>query len=309
MKNMKVLSNGFVENLIRNFMMKTRILTVLFALLPVLINAQNFAPVGATWHYSYQTIDPHLISFEKIESVSDTTINGILCKKLVASNSVQEYYVYSKNDSVFVYKENSFHLLYDFGATTGDTITLGSYYTTQDGLPLKMKIDSVATLLVSGRPRKVQFVTCGDGMIIEFGGQVIEGIGNTNYLFPTLDFSPTGPLRCYQDTATSLFFNPYYTHGNWNQTDCEQFIVIHSLPESETGNSMSVFPNPASNYLNVAGIELNSDYCIYDTTGRKVLQGVVHRSNTVDIQSLESGIYSLEIKDGVVNKMLKFIKK
>ena len=79
--------------------MKSRCLTVLFALLPILINAQDFAPVGATWHYSYQTIDPHLISFEKIESVSDTTINGMLCKKLIASNSAQEYYVYSKNDS------------------------------------------------------------------------------------------------------------------------------------------------------------------------------------------------------------------
>ena len=42
-----------------------------------------------------------------------------------------------------------------------------------------MTIDSVKTILVSGQQRKVQFVTCGDGMIIEFGGQVIQGIGNT----------------------------------------------------------------------------------------------------------------------------------
>lgn len=293
-----------LTNLIRHLK-----LLILYVLSTILTNAQNFAPIGATWHYNYQTIDPHLISFEKIESVSDTTINGILCKKLVESTSAQEYYVYSNNDSVFVYKENSFNLLYDFGATAGDTITLGSYYTTQDGLPLKMKIDSVATLLVSGRPRKVQFVTCGDGMMIEFGGQVIEGIGNTNYLFPTLDFSPVGPLRCYQDTTTSLFINPYYNHLNWDKTDCEQFIVIHSLPESETRNSISVFPNPASNSLNVAGIELNSDYCIYDATGRKVLQGVVNTSNTVDIQLLATGLYYIEIKGGEEKTVLKFVKR
>lgn len=75
---------------------------------------------------------------------------------------------------MFVYKENSFNLLYDFGAYTGETITLGSYYKTHNGLPLHMTIDSVKTILVSGQERKIQFVTCGDGMIIEFGGQIIQ---------------------------------------------------------------------------------------------------------------------------------------
>ena len=61
-----------------------------------------------------------MISFEKIESVLDTTINGILCEKLKANTSNEANYVYSKNDSVFVYKGNSFNLLYDFGANTGE---------------------------------------------------------------------------------------------------------------------------------------------------------------------------------------------
>ena len=289
--------------------MKTRFFTVLFILSTITTNAQNFAPIGATWHYSYQTINPNLISFEKIESVSDTTINGILCKKLKANTSNEANYVYSKNDSVFVYKENSFNLLYDFGAETGETITLGSYYRTNNGLPLIMTIDSVKTILVAGQQRKVQFVTCGDGMIIEFGGQVIRGIGNINYMFPTLDFAPVGPLRCYQETNSSLFINPYYTYGNWNKTDCEQLIVINSLPETETKNSISIFPNPTNNYLNVNGIELNSEYRIYDTTGRKVFQGVFVKSNTVDIQSLENGIYYIEINNIDLKTIRKFIKK
>lgn len=288
--------------------MKTRFFTVLFILSTITTNAQNFAPIGATWHYSYQTINPNLISFEKIESVSDTTINGILCKKLKANTSNEANYVYSKNDSVFVYKGNSFNLLYDFGANKGETITLGSYYKTYDGLPLKMTIDSVKTILVSGQQRKVQFVTCGDGMIIEFGGQVIQGIGNTNYMFPTLDFAPQGPLRCYQETNSSLFINPYYTYGNWNKTDCEQLIVINNLPEKKTKNSISIFPNPTNNYLNINGIELSSEYRIYDTTGRKVSQGVFLNSNTINIQTLENGIYYIEIKNIDLKTTKKFVK-
>lgn len=289
--------------------MKTRFFTILLVLSTIVTNAQDFAPIGATWHYSYQTINPNVISFKKIESVSDTTINGILCKRLKENTSNETYCVYSKNDSVFVYKENSFNLLYDFGANSGETITLGSYYKTNNGLPLNMTIDSVKTILVSGQQRKVQFVTCGDGMIISFGGQVIQGIGNTNYMFPTLDFAPEGPLRCYHETNSSLFINPYYTNDNWNKTDCEQLIVINKLFETETKNSISLFPNPTNNYLNVTGIELNSEYRIYDTTGRKVFQGVFIKSNIVDIQSLENGIYYIEIKNIDLKTVRKFIKK
>lgn len=289
--------------------MKTKLFAILLVFSTTITNAQVFAPIGATWHYSYQTINPNVISFKKIESVSDTTINGILCKKLKENTSNQAYYVYSKNDSVFVYKENSFNLLYDFGANSGETITLGNYYKTNNGLPLKMTIDSVKTILVSGQQRKVQFVTCGDGMIIEFGGQVIQGIGNTNYMFPTLDFATVGPLRCYQETNSSTFINPYYANENWNRTDCEQLIVINKLFENEIKNSISIFPNPTNNYLNVNGIKSNSEYRIYDTTGRKIYWGVFDNSNIVDIQFLQNGIYYIEFDNIDLRIVRKFIKK
>ncbi len=289
--------------------MRTRFLFIFIVLSAIITNAQDFAPIGATWHYSYQTINPNIISFKKIESVSDTTINGVLCKKFKENTSNVSYYLYSKNDSVFVYKENTFHLLYDFGANAGETITLGSYYKTYNGLPLKMTIDSVKTILVSGQQRKVQFVTCGDRMIIEFGGQVIQGIGNTNYMFPTLDNAPEGPLRCYQETNSSLFINPYYKNENWNKTDCEQLIVMNYISETETKNSISVFPNPTNNYLNVNGIELNSKFRIYDTTGREVFQGIFNKSKTVDMKFLENGIYYIEITNCDTKTVYKFIKK
>ena len=53
---------------------------------------------------------------------------------------------------------------------------------------------------------------------------------------------------------------------------------------------------------------MNTDYRIYDTTGRKVLQGEVNTSNTVDLQSLESGIYFIEMKMIDMKTVLKFVK-
>lgn len=288
--------------------MKTRFFTILLILSMLVAKAQDFAPIGAVWHYSYQTIDPNVISFKKVESVSDTTINGIQCKKIRENTSNEAYYVYSKNDSVFVYKENSFHLLYNFGANSGETITLGNYYKTYNGLPLVMTIDSVKTILIAGQQRKVQFVTCGDGMVISFGGQVIQGIGNTNYMFPTLDFASEGPLRCYQEANSATFINPYYTEGNWNKTDCEQIIVINSSSET-TNMSISFFPDSENNYLKTTGAEQHSAYKIFDTNGKIVLHGVINNLNTIDIQSLNKGIYLIEIKSSNSRSKYKFTRK
>ena len=57
----------------------------LFILITVTIQnyAQEFAPVGAIWHFTQWTINPDLISFKTIESISDTTINGIQCRKMI----------------------------------------------------------------------------------------------------------------------------------------------------------------------------------------------------------------------------------
>src|SRR5674476_236990 len=57
-----------------NNIMKRSFLIILLVFSTIVTNAQNFAPIGATWHY---TISWTSISFETLESVSDTTINGI----------------------------------------------------------------------------------------------------------------------------------------------------------------------------------------------------------------------------------------
>jgi hypothetical protein len=90
--------------------------------------AQEFAPTGFIWHYTQRTLDPNVTSFKTFGYVSDTTINGIECKKLIEveryldTTNIFYHYMYSENDSVFVYAAEDFQLLYDFGASVGATI-------------------------------------------------------------------------------------------------------------------------------------------------------------------------------------------
>lgn len=274
-------------------------------------NSQDFAPVGSIWHYTQWTIDPNLTSFKTIESVSDTIINGIQCRKLIETEhnygmaGINYLYMYSKNDSVFFFKDNNFHLLYDFGANKGDTIVL-NYFETYDGKPLKMIIDSVGTVLVNNQQRKIQHITCGDGMVIEFGQHVIQGIGNTSFMFPTLDNSNNGPLRCYQDNTTTLFLNPYYPYNDWNHQDCEQ--IITGFEESKTENKITIYPNPASNYVSILNIDRNIEYKILDNTGKNIKQGRISGSSKIDIKNFAKGIYFIELKNYNVKTTKTIIK-
>jgi hypothetical protein len=62
-------------------------LNVLIILWLVLISdvtfSQDFAPIGAQWYYSEHHAFSGDIDYLKIESVKDTVIKGLACRKLV----------------------------------------------------------------------------------------------------------------------------------------------------------------------------------------------------------------------------------
>ena len=290
-------------------MKKSTFLLILFAC-TLQINAQDFAPIGAIWHYTQGTVNPNYTTFKTLESVSDTTIQGIECRKIVevgspSSTVVSYLYMYSENDRVFFYADDSFHLLYDFGAIGGDTVTLG-YYLTHEENPLQMFIDSTSTIMVNDQERKIQYITCGDGMVIEFGNHVIEGIGNTSFMFPTLDFSLDGPLRCYQDNNTGLFLNPFHSNYGWNHVDCEETLTGINEPESK--ERISVFPNPTQSSIIVQNIDKATTYRIIGVSGRIVKQGVISESTEISLTELSKGVYFIEFENEnrvIVRKIIK----
>lgn len=159
-----------------------KILILILTGLSLLTFGQEFAPIGATWHYSLGSINPEYESFKTIKSNSDTTIYGIVCKKLVEEengSTVYTHFVYMKNDSVYFYADEAFHLLYDFNAVAGDTIILDYYAAgTTDKEPLKLFVNSIETININSEVRIVQDVTGLNELAISFSGKVIEGIGN-----------------------------------------------------------------------------------------------------------------------------------
>ena len=75
--------------------------------------------------------------------------------------------------------------------------------------------------------------------------------------------------------------------------------------------SFMIYPNPASDFINLKSDSAINGYLIYDIKGSLILEGTNNNSNdlTISLNNIYSGIYFLEIKSGTYKETVKFIKK
>jgi len=293
-----------------------KILTIFIVVLSLQGFSQGWAEVGAIWHYTQRTINPDLISYNTFESVADDTINGIQCKRMIeidrywGDSILKTHYMYSSNDSVFFFRDGDFHLLLYFGAVAGDTVVLG--FGTASGDPLLMIVDSTSTVDINGETRIIQYVSCGDGLVIEFAEEVIEGIGGTYYMFPVLDGQPYGALRCYEDSVVGLFLSPFHPNHNWNFEECDE--IITGIDEIVSDKKVAIFPNPATNQITLRSNNQypGSSIYIFNVTGslREMVQLQEKQDFiNIDVSAYPGGIYIVELRDGRNIFRQKFIKQ
>ena len=111
---------------------------------------------------------------------------------------------------------------------------------------------------------------------------------------------------------------------NANPTSCETFtygevedytvIISNSVNQGISGGTgfnsseMSIYPNPAKHTLNISLVEANGkDYVIYNIMGQVVGKGLYTES--LDVSSLQSGVYMLEVNTHNNKLMKRFIKE
>lgn len=103
-----------------------------------------------------------------------------------------------------------------------------------------------------------------------------------------LDFmiSTASELRVYEDTAN--------------------FAV--STVENSIKN-LSLYPNPAKNFITVGGIENDTEISIHTIYGQNVYRDILSENNRVDISFLSKGIYVLNLLSGKQSYHIKFVKE
>ncbi len=300
--------------------MKT--LTLTFALLVTYFaSAQDFAPQGATWHYSESFFYPlpYLEYFMKFEVTGDTIIDGQNCSiihkdgKAVCYDRPDYEFVYSSNDTVFVYDQNYsvFRILYDFNANVGDSweFIVDGFDPATDQDTNVIVVDSTDTVVINGQSLKRLYVTyqftSDDLGYYEYPSTIIERLGDTKYMFNyytdilmVCDANWSSGLRCYEDTIIGL-----YETGIADS--CEYFELYNSIPENES-SSFTIAPNPARDIMQITMNQGVPDVIqIRDSHGRLLLES---KDALINVSDFSEGIYFIQIHSNGKWSRNKFIK-
>jgi hypothetical protein len=99
-------------------------------------------------------------------------------------------------------------------------------------------------------------------------------------------------------TGTLFFDNVYFSSVNLNSTS---FI---------NGSKVKLYPNPTSNVLNIESLGIIQTISVYNVLGQEVINKALNSTSTsLDVSSLNSGIYVVKtVVDGVTSST-KFIKQ
>jgi len=91
-------------------------------------------------------------------------------------------------------------------------------------------------------------------------------------------------------------------NGNYNATQLRYRDAYRNLNPNGIAqvddNSAKVYPNPATDFFSLEGVQGEHPLAVYDSQGRVVLHRIVSGEESVNISSLLSGVYFIQIGEG-----------
>jgi hypothetical protein len=276
-----------------------RLLLLLPFLCPLMLAAQvEFAPLGATWYFEDNSPPlPWKLAYIKVEVTGIDTIQGRACKRIESKHILGgsdwgcSFYApllhtFQKNGLVYANHDGDFHLLYDFDALAGESWVIPNPPIAW-GDSLVVVVDSVSFVTVNGNVLKVQHVSnpgLGPGELLQWGSEIIEGIGNTGYItpqYPTCDPWIYG-LRCYEDDSLDLHFVTF-------PCDSTKSYVATQAPVLRGG---FFTPNPVTGNTVVLSEEIDADRVVLQNTlGAPAKTFLLSQGHTLEIENIEPGVY------------------
>ena len=177
---------------------------------------------------------------------------------------------------------------------------------------------------------------CGTSCLKE--GNIVYQISQDSTLieYDVVNMNNVGPIANYSTNFYALAVDPtsghlfasntdFYSYGkveiydlmnnyiNQFSTDITPgkivFDVRFNTGIDEIKNDLTVYPNPASDMLNINGIS-EGNYSIFNILGEVIYSHVIKQDKiTIDISSLQSGKYFIQIEsNGKMSKMSSFVK-
>ncbi len=260
---------------------------------------RKFAPLGATWSDANGYVS--IVS-------KDTMVNGVLasfieknwpCSRncdepsIIYHNTRPEIIYDNREGQVYYWIKDSFYLLYDFAADLGDTLSLmGRKYPYDDENLVEFdckitqkkltRFDEVELISYFMEPLSAWASTL-------FAGWVFESLGNETQLIPTnlaqqdAGFFSVSP-DCYRDSTLKVS-----THFQ-GQELCNVLTNQYFLDSEK----ISVFPNPASDFIEVKSNEYLIKSILLRSMNGQVMKRIIDEK-VLPMGDVPQGIYILSL--------------
>ncbi|MBS1571386.1 MAG: T9SS type A sorting domain-containing protein, partial [Bacteroidetes bacterium] len=102
--------------------------------------------------------------------------------------------------------------------------------------------------------------------------------------------------------------SPCSDFDNGEVEDYKVLIIEPPMNNVLDPNSINIFPNPVKDVLNITKVKDGAKYKIYDSAGRIVKSGVII-ANKINMHSLISGVYIIDVDNNGETAQKKFIKE
>jgi len=306
-------------------MKKLKIILIIAAtILSNLCSAQNWAPDGAEWYYSFASFWNE--GYVHIYTSGDTLINDISCRKLdreyvihnhntgvTTTSYIGREYMYYDEDKVYIYVNDQFYTLYDFSANVGDSWIIPENEDLNgpdDMFDPEGEIVVIETGVetINGQELRKIVVKETDESHWGLGRTIIEKIGPMGYMLPeptpntgVADVYEGGPLRCYSD-------NEFGNYSTGIVEECDFVVSVETNKES----LFEIYPNPCEDILNVKFPETmkNCNIGIFDMSGREIKKLKANGASTqINTSDLKTGMYRINLKTASTNSNHLIIKK
>ena len=97
-----------------------------------------------------------------------------------------------------------------------------------------------------------------------------------------------------------------------NGCDMQEYMLTHTALDiviADAENAFILYPNPATNYIQISGIVTNALITIYSMDGRKVFEGNVINQQFINLSGIASDLYFVKIEEENRRNTFKLIVK
>lgn len=185
----------------------------------------------------------------------------------------------------------------DWGETEDYTINITG--TT----PIHIK-DFISVKMNDGVKNIVNYDNAFNNLRYEFQ----RSIDSKNFeTFKTIEATNVSNATLQAIDNTAFTGTVFYRFKSIDKDGAVSYSKVNAVTKDNNAAEISIFPNPATNQIQVINLNSLSNYSITNSDGRQCKKGVLNNTKTIDISTLPKGVYYINFytdNSSTVHKLL-----